>query len=251
MKKLYHISLNFMEANDKPFKARIPYSTAEYENETIKRICFSDSIEGCLNLVNWTENLLIEKLILNNGKSCPIRIYEFNFNINDENLLRPKEVSKYVPDAEFFNEYWYIGEKEIYPAKSYCIEIQNTFIAEEIELRDGFIKYRYRNIEYNICEIIKPTIKDGYQVFDFNLNIYNDINKKINLETVFFMIKFKLLKMQSQLFEAIHLEEFKNRYTIKSEDIGNNKIRIKVKSPYFVLSKQNIIEQLDEYIDLK
>lgn len=118
MKKLYHISLNFIEPDDKPFIARTPYSTAEYEDEATKRVCLSDSIEGCLNLVNWTENLLIKKLILKNGKSCPIRVYEFEFNIDNKNLLGPKKVSKYVPDAELFNEYWYIGEKEIYPTKA-------------------------------------------------------------------------------------------------------------------------------------
>lgn len=63
------------------------------------------------------------------------------------------------------------------------------------------------------------------------------------------MIKLKMLRMQPQIFEAIHMGEHKSRYTIESENIGNNKIQIKVKSPYFVLSKQNIVEQLDEYIN--
>ena len=250
-KKLYHISLNFIEPDNKSFIARIPYSTAEYENDTIKRICFSDSIEGCLNLVNWTENLLIKKIILENNKSCPIRVYEFEFDTNDEDLLTPNDIFKYVPDANLFNEYWYIGNKEIYPTKSYCIEIQDNFDIGEITLDDGITKYIYRNIKYDICEIIKPIIKDKWQIFNFDLKI-SESNDEKDLDTIEFMIKFNLLRMQPQLFEAIHLGEFgiENRYTIKSEIIKNNKLQINIKSPFFALSKKRVLDELSKYIIL-
>lgn len=75
-------------------------------------------------------------------------------------------------------------------------------------------------------------------------------NKEVDLDTASFMIKLELLRMQPQLFEAIHLGEYKNRYTMKSEIIENDKIRISIESPFFVLSKQKVLEKLGDYISV-
>lgn len=123
VKKLYHASNNCDIIEE--FVPRIPEFRAEGldENNTIPRICLSDSIEGCLSAVPWGGSRL-EDLFWEEG-SCLIRIYEFDIkDLNLKNLLPPEYLysSDLVRDALISGEYWYIHEK-LKPSRSYLIEV--------------------------------------------------------------------------------------------------------------------------------
>lgn len=125
IKKLYHASYSCDIIEE--FIPRIPEFRAEGldENNTIPRICLSDSIEGCLSAVPWGGSRL-EDLFWEEG-SCLIRIYEFDIkDLNLKNLLPPEYLysSDLVRDSNITREYWYIDEK-LKPSRSYLIEIRN------------------------------------------------------------------------------------------------------------------------------
>lgn len=49
---LYHVSFNLDEPLHKEFIPKIPSNTVNGENKSISRICFSDSICGCIRAIN-------------------------------------------------------------------------------------------------------------------------------------------------------------------------------------------------------
>lgn len=60
--KLYHITLDTWRKLK--FYPRVPVTIRDDENFTQERICLSDSIENCLNLVSWAEDSRIEDIFL-------------------------------------------------------------------------------------------------------------------------------------------------------------------------------------------
>lgn len=49
---LYHVSYDLSEPLHKEFIPRIPNNTVNEEDESILRICFSDSIQGCIRAIS-------------------------------------------------------------------------------------------------------------------------------------------------------------------------------------------------------
>ena len=49
---LYHVSYNLEEPLQKEFVPRIPGNSVNEENQTISRVCLSDSIQGCIRAIN-------------------------------------------------------------------------------------------------------------------------------------------------------------------------------------------------------
>lgn len=108
MKKVYHVSLE--KVKDGIFTPRIPKTTIKEENDTIPRICFSESIECCLgSMPNGAEvlQMLIEKT---RKVNLPALLYVYELDLDSlkrgKDYWMPKKVSKYVPDGFFFSEYW-------------------------------------------------------------------------------------------------------------------------------------------------
>lgn len=60
---LYHVSYDLSEPLHKEFIPRIPNNTVNEEDESIPRICFSDSIQGCIRAIsgypNWKYFILM------------------------------------------------------------------------------------------------------------------------------------------------------------------------------------------------
>ena len=96
--KLYHISEE--DLDNKLLTPRIPknYMTKNnYENNTIPRISFSTSIDGCL--MGMSQNL----------KDTIFNVYEPE-DYNDLKIISNKDIIKnnYTPDAKLTNEVWVI-----------------------------------------------------------------------------------------------------------------------------------------------
>lgn len=95
---LYHVSTTMRNPQKRLFYPAIPKSAGENENQTIKRICFSDTIRSCVQatgyLIKQWDYLIVYRI---DTKDIP-----------DKYILTPDDLVKndYVPDAKFTHEYW-------------------------------------------------------------------------------------------------------------------------------------------------
>ena len=130
---LYHISLKCWERIE-IFSPRIPRGCLNgvEENDTIPRICLSDSLDNCLTAVSWGGlNLIKDPPYKGNNFLAVARLYEFDKeNIKKENLLMPYQIAEYVPDSLISNEYWVINQN-IFPEKSSIIVLRDFFFDVE------------------------------------------------------------------------------------------------------------------------
>lgn len=97
--ELFHISMDIKEKT-KLFVPRIPERIYNGENNTIKRICFSDTVHGCMKAI-YVPLFKPETKIM---------VYRKLFDFNDKNLIHPNEIYNkgYVKDAKANHEYWYL-----------------------------------------------------------------------------------------------------------------------------------------------
>ena len=102
--KLYRVSFDTSASLDRTFVPMIPESAGLEEDKTIKRVCLSSSVEGCLQAIPRGRKDI--------SVGTEFIVYEAEINTLDENLIFPEEVRDYVPDALENEEYWYM--KELY-----------------------------------------------------------------------------------------------------------------------------------------
>ena len=97
--ELFHISINIQE-KIKLFTPRIPERIYDGENNTIERICFSDTVMNCMKSIYVP--------LFKTGSK--IMIYKKSFDLYDKNLINPEEIYNkgYVKDAKANHEYWYL-----------------------------------------------------------------------------------------------------------------------------------------------
>ena len=101
--KLYHVSYDTTEPLDKEFIPKIPQNTATGENESIPRVCLSDSIEGCINAIEDNFGNYEDE------DRATIIVWESEFSLFDDKLLCWQYLyeNDLVPDAALTHEYWY------------------------------------------------------------------------------------------------------------------------------------------------
>lgn len=120
----YHISENIYDDID-TFIPRVPLSILKNENSTKKRICIAKSIKDCLSGLNYhtSVNYMFNESEENESYvgNRIIKVYEFDINEDDINLLNYKDIRNYVPDSLESKEYWYLNILK--PKKSYMINI--------------------------------------------------------------------------------------------------------------------------------
>jgi hypothetical protein len=151
--KLYHISSDFNETIE-TFIPRIPAFRATGEDERIKRVCTSSTINGCLNgepSINYyvyyypqqeyfcpyeymgkMNTLLDHKEVVGHL----MKVYEFE--IDEAKVITPEELfnNKLVPDVINSKEHWIL--EEISPTHAFFILIKSA-----TELENKEIKYEY------------------------------------------------------------------------------------------------------------
>lgn len=118
--KLYHVSLDLL--HDGVFIPRIPKNRIPNEDSTYKRVCFSDSLEGCLAALPMGTTLEEEIIEDQNGV---VRVFEIDTeDFGSTLILTPNQLQfkKLVPDAVVNGEYWI---RTTFKAKrTYLIQIQ-------------------------------------------------------------------------------------------------------------------------------
>ena len=166
MKILYHVSMrDNKEIKNKIFIPRVPESCADFESKSIKRICFSTSIEKCI-IASGILSLLKPDIILN--------VFTLYVDDNDKYLKDPNYVYSVgnVKDALGNEEYWYTK-----PVKLYCDNYKILQIDYEPE-----IDWKCISIEE-----IKYALKT---IFD-----YNDIIHKKFIDIIIILLKNIIMKL--------------------------------------------------------
>lgn len=139
---LYHVSFD-ISSSKKYFIPRIPLSKSKYENSSIARICFSDSITRCICAISD----VFDKIT----NSPYIDVFELDVNKNCDKLLSYEQLynKSYVPDSLFTHEYWYLAPIVLSPIKYKIIdlEVDNYFLVHEQQRADLFT---YIDEHYNL-----------------------------------------------------------------------------------------------------
>lgn len=95
----YHVSIGYNDI-EKQFIPRIPQSVGGSENTTIKRICFSPTVEQCLCAIkDFLETL-------EDSESNTLTIYTLDTDQLDADLVSNDIVKSYVHDAFLTGEVW-------------------------------------------------------------------------------------------------------------------------------------------------
>ena len=172
--KFYHVSENIYE-NIKRFNPRIPLSILKEEDSNINRVCIAKSIKDCLSAINYhiSVNYMFNELEENEDYigNRIIKVYEFEIDENDMNLLDYKKIQRYVPDSIKTKEYWYL--KSLIPIKSYLINITSYDLMDN----DSNI---LTNVEYEIIKDLNIIPKEA-SVFIFNENDKENLIEMIEL----------------------------------------------------------------------
>ena len=112
---LYHLSDD--NCNNKIFKPRIPKSAIDdpkYENQKIKRVCFSSSMAGAVRAISYGDVRFIQYV------HVPENIDDI---INSGNLYKPDDTEVY--DTYYTGEYW-VTQK----VKMKCIGVAEFYYEE-------------------------------------------------------------------------------------------------------------------------
>lgn len=160
---LYHASFDLNE-KEKLFIPRIPKSKAKNENDSIKRICFSESIEGCLTAIGN----LADQLETTNWN---ILIFKVDTNELDKEYLRDPQFiyNALVEDALITREWWYLNPINLIGEQYKILDMESDayFIVHEYQrdqimnwlLNRGYdfryvqdLEYLVNTLLYEICE---------------------------------------------------------------------------------------------------
>lgn len=108
---LYHISLDLIDE----FKLRVPDSSYDDEDKTIKRICFAKSVEGAITAMPY--NIKVLSGILNMEKELGLKplLYVYSIDEREIDLDKIKDSNelveeKLVLDANITEEVWVLTE---------------------------------------------------------------------------------------------------------------------------------------------
>ena len=179
MKFLYHVDILGDENEIKEFFPRIPKCRIEGEDNTIKRICVSKNIEGCLGATSWGQ-----KINRNIKEFQVLRVYVFDIkDIKKDNLILDKDLYErgLVLDAKIYNECWIVNQS-IKPCKVFYISI-NSY---DIEYKN-LIESNYKGVIKGYCAKytkLKYTIIPKNEVqFGLKCTVKVDLNK-INFNNI-------------------------------------------------------------------
>lgn len=232
--KLYRLELDVNNIKCSHFP-RVPEILARNENNNIKRVCLSSSIEGAINSAPWgggdIEDLFIDGFM----PSILIRVYVYNINEDDENLIHPIELYKQdlVPDAIYTDEHWYLDE--ISYDETFLIEITSFygFVSEDdISYKDmEYIKANnvedielYINGCFTMVDGIKYNKVSEDNITNFLLLDHNILSSKDDILIKVEILKSYLPESEKTFYDIIY-DDKSNKYKIIGEfDIRNSSI---------------------------
>ncbi len=181
-KVLYHLSKEGTQF--KWFQPRVPLSYGIGEENTIKRVCFSDSIEGAMSALSLHDFNVNDEFT----------IYEYIVDVdNSENVTTNKEIVKnnWVPDACYTGEYWL--KEPLFQLRGYKVKIKNFKKRDVLvwEIMDFYLLYK------TICDNLEDYVEiEGREKIHFILdelknkfyNLYRNKRRK------FYKVAEKLIK---------------------------------------------------------
>jgi hypothetical protein len=149
--KLFHVSFDITEPLCKLFIPRVPKNPMNGEDEIYKRICFSDSVTGCINSIGK----VLEPY--DNTDSVTIIVWEKEVDLLDKNLISWRRLyeDNLVPDAAITHEYWYLEKTCIDGAYYQVMNVKETM---ENKIQIDIIKPCYKE------KILKILLKYGVDV---------------------------------------------------------------------------------------
>lgn len=162
--RFYHLSEDIY--NDiLEFNPRVPKSILSGEDDKINRVCIAREIKDCINAISYYDsiNFLYSSVEDNEvlSGSRLIKVYEFEINEDDGLLKDSFEISRYVPDAIFNREYWYMGS--LIPVSSYIINIVDYICDYELSVN-------CTNVKYELVDIKDIPTK---AIIDYNMNMFD------------------------------------------------------------------------------
>lgn len=98
---LYRVSFDTEKPLTRRYEPRVPLTAMLGEDKITPRVCFADSIEGCISAM--PHDLRGEYF----GEGRIIVVFSFRVEADDPALWTPEDLKQSVPDAEFTREYWY------------------------------------------------------------------------------------------------------------------------------------------------
>lgn len=142
---LYHVSFQPVSL----FVPRIPETRAPGENETIKRICFSDSILHALHAIPNAGDILDYFI---NQENIPLILYVYSMEsdqLADSDWMDWKQVKAYVPDAILTKECWVMRSMKAELLDCKKIEISAVTIHRLYDTDGTYLNY-IRNITFQV-----------------------------------------------------------------------------------------------------
>lgn len=120
---LYHIGINPNPGGT--FIPRVPFSRGQWENGEIRRICFSDSVNGCLTAMPEGGCKLRETVKETDGHFYLYVLDTDKYGIDKQDILTPAQLyeNNYVWDAEETDEYWVLVPVKIEKEDIHRIQI--------------------------------------------------------------------------------------------------------------------------------
>lgn len=117
---LYNIT--FREDTSKILTPRIPYTAGDGEDKTQERVCFSDSLNRCIEAIGPCER------DMHIGSTFYVRSVDTS-DMNAESIITPQELfdRELVPDALEIHEYWYLKEIPVKLNKAKVINFSFEF----------------------------------------------------------------------------------------------------------------------------
>lgn len=193
--KLYHVSFDLTEPLHKEFIPRIPGNSMKEEDETIPRICLSDSIQGCIrSICGYPKD--------DSGCACII-VWEHEFQ--EDNALcswRYLYENNLVPDAAVTHEYWYTNKITL----------------------DGTI-YKISNIEYRTLYSFRSTYKE--EILDILSAYVDDLTVFENIDPCCIIndwlprnLPAEMDEIIKQMKEKLTYDEERDEDKSKMEELG-------------------------------
>lgn len=142
---LYHVSTDL--DHDGLFTPRIPsdIEDGDGEDNTIKRVCFSSSIEGCLGSMPDGGRGL-RKYIKKRKSNRFVKVFILCVENFTGTVLSPSSVSNFVEDAYIHQEYWVL----------HPVRILHYVTLEIIDFDFNKDTNIITNLRYNITEVNFP-----------------------------------------------------------------------------------------------
>lgn len=181
-KYLYHISLEGNLNEEKTFTPRVPSTCMMDEENSIPRICTSETIRGCIAAFPYRKDL---DEVVDNGAGF-LYLYKFDmYSLGCTNLKYFYQIEKYVPDALSTKETWITKEVK---SKAEIIRIDKLGNIEYSQSNDNriFRDTIYKNGEC-INEILSSNVDVKYEDEEKYLIMYV-INKDDDCESLWNLI---------------------------------------------------------------